>query len=131
MPRAFTHWGTYEVTVADGRLTGVAPVDGEVVFRKAAPSAFWGTPLLTYLVQLKADTVLVCGVSTSGCVRASVVDAVQSGFPTLVVREAVGDRAQAPHDANLFDMGQKYADLVTMREAAAHFESRKAQRRAA
>jgi nicotinamidase-related amidase len=83
---------------------------------KKGPSAFFGTNLASMLTAHGVDTVILCGATTSGCVRASVVDAVQSGFPTLVPRECVGDRAQGPHEANLFDIDQKYGDVISLEE---------------
>jgi maleamate amidohydrolase len=83
---------------------------------KKGPSAFFGTNLAAMLTAARADTVILCGATTSGCVRASVVDAVQSGFPTVVPRECVGDRAQGPHEANLFDIDQKYGDVISLAE---------------
>jgi nicotinamidase-related amidase len=84
---------------------------------KKGASAFFGTSLAALLTGLGCDTVLVCGATTSGCVRATAVDLLQYGWPTLVPRECVGDRAKAPHDANLFDMQAKYADVVSLDEA--------------
>src|SRR3954447_26413870 len=88
------------------------PQDALVV--KKGASAFFGTGLASLLTALGADSVVICGATTSGCVRASVVDAVQSGFPVLVARECVGDRADGPHEANLFDIDAKYGDVVTL-----------------
>jgi len=88
------------------------PLAGEYMVRKTQASAFFGTGLAPWLVQQGADTVVVAGCTTSGCVRASVVDAMQNNFRTIVARDCVGDRALGPHEANLFDMGQKYADLM-------------------
>ena len=88
------------------------PVPGELVVRKNVPSAFFGTSLAPWLTQRGVQTLLVAGAVTSGCVRASVVDAMCWGFRPLVVTDCVGDRAIGPHDANLFDMGQKYAILM-------------------
>ncbi|WP_314176632.1 isochorismatase family protein [Streptomyces winkii] len=90
-----------------------------LVVKKGA-SAFFGTPLAASLAGLGCDTVLVCGATTSGCVRATVVDAVQSGFPALVPRECAGDRAQGPHDAALFDIQAKYGDVVPLGDALAY-----------
>ncbi|WP_406630887.1 isochorismatase family protein [Amycolatopsis sp. WGS_07] len=89
--------------------------DDHLIVKKGA-SAFHGTGLAALLAGLGADTVLVCGATTSGCVRATAVDAVQSGFNTLVVRDACGDRARGPHDAALFDLQAKYADVVGLGE---------------
>lgn len=97
----------------------LAPAAGELVVRKTVPSAFFGTSLAAWLSFHGVQTLLVAGAVTSGCVRASVVDAMQYGFRPLVVSDCVGDRAMAPHEANLFDMGQKYATLMTRDEALA------------
>lgn len=90
----------------------VAPYKGELVIVKQYASAFFGTPLASTLRTLGVDTVVVVGASTSGCVRATAVDAIQHGFIPLVVRDAVGDRAAGPHEANLFDLQAKYAEVV-------------------
>lgn len=95
----------------------LAPVSGELVVRKNVPSAFFGTNLTSWLTQRGVQTLLVAGAVTSGCVRASVVDAMSWGFRPLVVTDCVGDRAIEPHHANLFDMGQKYAILMERDEA--------------
>ncbi len=97
----------------------LAPTAGELVIRKRMPSAFFGTGLAGWLSFRRVDTVLVAGCTTSGCVRASVVDACSHDFRTVVVTDCVGDRAMAPHEANLFDMGQKYADLMMLAELQA------------
>lgn len=97
----------------------LAPRPGELVVRKNQASAFFGTNLAPWLVQQGADTVVVAGCTTSGCVRASVVDAISYNFRPIVVRDCVGDRAAAPHAANLFDMGQKYADVLDRDEVIA------------
>jgi len=88
----------------------------ETVLTKKYPSAFFACPLAPMLIALGVDTVLLSGVSTSGCVRATAVDACSSGFRTMVVREAVGDRHPGPHEANLFDINAKYGDVVTEAE---------------
>jgi maleamate amidohydrolase len=92
----------------------------DIVVTKQGPSAFFGTGLAPLLIGLSADTVVMCGATTSGCVRASVVDAVQYGFPVLVPRECVADRAAGPHEASLFDMQAKYADVITADDAAGY-----------
>lgn len=94
----------------------VAPLADELVIRKSSPSVFWGTPLSGQLIALGVDTILVSGESTSGCVRATVVDGCTERFRMMVVEEAVFDRHQACHAVNLFDMDQKYADVVTLEE---------------
>jgi len=95
----------------------LTPAPGELVVRKTVPSAFFGTSLAAWLAQRGVQTLVVAGAVTSGCVRASVVDAMQYGFRPLVLSDCVGDRAIAPHDANLFDMEQKYATVMTRDEA--------------
>lgn len=91
----------------------LAPVTGELVIRKTQASAFFNTSLASWLAWRCIDTVAVVGCTTSGCVRATVVDAVSHNLRTIVVTDGVGDRAIGPHEANLYDMGQKYADLLT------------------
>jgi maleamate amidohydrolase len=95
----------------------LAPRDDEFVVRKTVPSAFFGTSLGAWLTQRGVRTLVIAGCVTSGCVRASVVDAMSLGFRPLVVSDCVGDRAIAPHEANLFDMRQKYAAVMTREEA--------------
>ncbi len=98
----------------------VAPLPGELVIAKAAPSVFSGTPLLGQLVARRIDTLVVCGESTSGCVRATVVDGCTQRFNMIVAEECTFDRTQASHAVNLFDMNQKYADVVPLDEIIAH-----------
>ncbi|RMG50894.1 MAG: isochorismatase family protein [Acidobacteria bacterium] len=93
------------------------PEPGEHIISKRYASAFFGTPLASTLTALRVDTLLIAGCTTSGCVRASAVDSCQSGFRTIVVEEAVGDRARGPHEANLFDIDAKYGDVVSLAEA--------------
>ena len=109
------HW-----VAIDPRLE---PREDETVVLKKGASAFFGTNLAAILISQGVDTVILCGATTSGCVRATAVDLLQHGFPTLVPRECVGDRAQAPHDANLFDIQAKYADVVSLEEALGYLES--------
>lgn len=101
----------------------IAPRAGEVVIQKTKPSAFFGTPLASYLIGLTVDTVLVTGTTTSGCIRATVVDAFSNNFRTIVVEEAVFDRGDLPHKANLFDMNAKYADVVSIEVAKEYLHS--------
>ena len=101
----------------------VAPVPGEVVLHKTTPSAFNGTPLVHHLVSLGVDTLIVAGESTSGCVRASVVDGCSYRFRMIVVEDCVFDRHQATHAINLFDMHTKYADVLSLAEVEAHLRS--------
>ncbi|MEG3131913.1 N-carbamoylsarcosine amidohydrolase [Pantoea cypripedii] len=91
----------------------VLPLPEEVVITKQYASAFFGTALASLLVTEGIDTLVIAGCSTSGCVRASAVDALQYGFRAMVVRECVGDRHAAPHEANLFDIDSKYGDVVS------------------
>ena len=93
------------------------PLDGERIISKQFASAFFGTALTDILTTAAIDTLLITGLSTSGCVRATALDALQSGFAPFVVRDACGDRHSAPHDANLFDLQAKYAEVVSEGEA--------------
>ncbi len=104
----------------DARLD---PQPGEPVVLKKGASAFFGTNLASILIAQGVDSVILCGATTSGCIRATAVDLLQYGFPTIVPRECVGDRAQAPHEANLFDIQAKYADVVGLEEALAFVAS--------
>ena len=97
----------------------LTPLHGEYVVRKTGPSAFFGTSLASWLNAKGVDTLMVTGATTSGCVRASVIDSISYNYRTTVVTDCCGDRALEPHEANLFDMGQKYADLMTASEAIA------------
>ncbi len=90
--------------------------------RKTVPSAFFGTQLAPWLTQRAVQTLLVAGAVTSGCVRASVVDAMSFGFRPFVLSDCVGDRAIGPHEANLFDMQQKYAAVMPLADALAAIE---------
>jgi maleamate amidohydrolase len=99
---------------------GLEPRAGEIVLSKQYPSAFFGTSLASTLTARGIDQVILTGLSTSGCVRATCVDAVSHGFRTAVVADACGDRHPGPHEANLFDMGAKYADVVSEAEALSY-----------
>ncbi len=101
----------------------LGPRPGEAVLRKVSPSAFWGTPLVAHLHDSGVDSVIVCGESTSGCVRATVVDGRTNRFKVIVAEECVFDRHQAPHAINLFDMHQKYADVLPTADVLAHLGS--------
>ncbi len=103
-------------------VDGLEPAAGETVITKQFASGFFGTELANVLSSLDVDTVLVAGVTTSGCVRATAVDALQNGFAPVVVRDAVGDRNPAPHEANLFDLQAKYADVISLSEAIKYLE---------
>lgn len=91
----------------------LAPTGRELVVRKNVPSAFFGTTLASWLTQRGVETLLIAGCTTSGCVRASVVDAMCYGFRPIVLADCVGDRAMGPHEASLFDIAQKYGDVVS------------------
>jgi len=91
----------------------VAPREGDVLLPKKHPSAFFGTALASHLIDLQADTLIVTGCTTSGCVRGSVVDAFSLNFRVAVPEDAVYDRSQVSHAVNLFDMSEKYADVGT------------------
>ncbi|SLN66976.1 isochorismatase family protein [Roseisalinus antarcticus] len=95
---------------------------GDIVIEKQYPSGFFGTSLAATLHWLKVDTLLLAGVTTSGCVRATCIDSISHGLVTLVVEDAVGDRADGPHQANLYDMSAKYADLLTTDAALAYLK---------
>jgi maleamate amidohydrolase len=97
----------------------LTPVPGELILRKHNASAFFGTELAGWLAARRTDTLIVAGCTTSGCVRATVIDSCSYNFRTIVAVDCVGDRALAPHEANLFDMRQKYADLMTTAEIEA------------
>ncbi len=88
------------------------PAESDVIIVKQYASGFFGTPLAATLTSMGVDTVIITGCSTSGCVRATAVDGMQCGFRVIVPRECVGDRHQAPHEANLFDIDSKYGDVV-------------------
>lgn len=100
-------------------VDGVRPRDDEVVVTKQYASAFFGTSLASTLQAMGIDTTLVCGMSTSGCVRATALDALQHGFVPVVVADACGDRHPDPHRANLFDLAQKYAVVTDEADAVA------------
>jgi nicotinamidase-related amidase len=101
----------------------IEPRDTEYVVEKAKASAFFGTPLATYLHRSGIDTLLVCGTSTSGCVRASVVDAFSHGYRVFLVEECVFDRSPLSHAVNLFEMNAKYASVVHCDQALGYIES--------
>lgn len=96
---------------------GIDPKDNELVISKQYPSAFFGTSLASTLTASGIDTLIITGLTTSGCIRATCVDACSHGFIPIVVADACGDRHEDPHQANLFDMNAKYADVVTEQKA--------------
>ena len=100
----------------------IAPREGEPVLKKLFASAFFGTALASFLTANGCDSLIVAGASTSGCVRATVVDAIQHGYRPVVPREAVGDRNPDAHAANLYDIDTKYGDVVSVDDVVAHLE---------
>jgi nicotinamidase-related amidase len=106
--------------IANAIVDEIAPEEGDLVLEKPGPSGFEGTPLQMYLTQLGIDTLIVVGESTSGCVRATVVDGATKRYRVGVVEECVFDRTELSHAANLFDMNQKYADVISLDEAIAY-----------
>lgn len=101
----------------------IAPRDSDIVLTKPKPSAFFGTQLTSLLVELYADSAIVCGATTSGCVRATVIDGFSNNFRMAVVGDCAFDRVQLSHRVNLLDMDQKYADVVTLEETIEYFDS--------
>lgn len=104
-------------------VPAIAPQEADILLPKKHPSAFFGTPLASYLINLGADTLVVTGCSTSGCVRGSVVDAFAYNFRVLVPSDAVYDRSRVSHAVNLFDMAAKYADVASTEECIATLRS--------
>ncbi len=103
-------------------VTELTPADDELVIDKTTASALFGTPLVQYLVRLGVDSVLIGGVSTSGCVRATCIDAVSYGFNAAVLEDGVADRIEQSHKASLLDLWMKYADVMTCREAIEYLQ---------
>jgi len=112
-----------EAAPASQVVAPLAPRPGETIIRKTQASAFFGTPLASLLVARGIDTLVFAGCTTSGCIRASVIDAMSHNFRPVVAQDCVGDRALGPHEANLFDMRQKYADLLTADQVIAHLSA--------
>lgn len=104
-------------------VAAVAPLEGDILLPKKHPSAFFGTPLVSYLINLGVDTLVVAGCSTSGCVRATVVDAFSYNFRVVVAEECVYDRSATAHAVNLFDMASKYADVMPLTEVIAMLQA--------
>jgi nicotinamidase-related amidase len=98
----------------------VAPAPGDLLLPKKHPSAFFGTPLVSHLIDLGVDTLFVTGCTTSGCVRSSVIDAFAYNFKVVVPEECVYDRSPTSHAVNLWDMNAKYADVMPVAEAIAN-----------
>ncbi|MFM9941483.1 MAG: isochorismatase family protein [Hyphomicrobiaceae bacterium] len=103
----------------------IADPSYDYIFQKSAPSIFFQTPLQGFLTKHRVDTVLVTGCVTSGCVRASVIDAFSSGYRTMVVEDCCGDPGQEEHEANLKDVGRRYADIVSSETVAAYLETQR------
>jgi nicotinamidase-related amidase len=108
----------------------VAPVKGDVLVPKKHPSAFFGTPLVSHLIDLGIDTLFVTGCTTSGCVRSSVTDAFAYNFKIVVPEECVYDRSPTSHAVNLWDMNAKYADVMPVRDAIAKLPERRTEKAA-
>ena len=102
---------------------GLEPANDELVISKQYASAFFGTSLAATLTSGGIDTLIITGITTSGCVRATCIDTISHGFIPIVVREAVGDRHDGPHDANLFDMNAKYGDVVGEADVVEHLRT--------
>lgn len=122
----FYHTGPVDVEKEQRRfdiIDELKPLPGETLLRKNAPSAFFGTLLVAHLNSLAVDGVILAGESTSGCVRATCIDARSYRFKVTIAEECVFDRHQAPHAINLFDMNQKYADVLPVAEVVAHIDS--------
>ena len=98
----------------------IAPRPGEVVIKKTKPSAFFGTPLASLLTALRIDTLVMAGTTTSGCVRASAVDAFSLNYRVVVVEDCCFDRSETSHRVSLFDLNAKYADVVSLDEVVTH-----------
>jgi nicotinamidase-related amidase len=109
----------------------LAPQPSDTVIYKERASAFFGTPLISHLQMLRINSLIVCGESTSGCVRASAVDAFSHGFNNVVVEECTYDRSLLSHKVNLFDLHHKYADVMHIDEVLAHLEKLAVKRKVA
>ncbi len=101
----------------------IAPEPNDVLLPKKHPSAFFGTPLASYLIERQVDTLVVTGCTTSGCIRGTVVDGFAYNFRMLVPQECVYDRSQVSHAVNLFDMSEKYADVMSVEDALARLQA--------
>lgn len=108
-----------------------APEDGDLIIRKERASGFYGTPLVAYLQMMGVDSLIACGESTSGCVRATVVDGYSNGFHVTLVEECTFDRSTLSHKVNLFDMHHKYADVMHVDEVLDHLDGLAASKSAA
>jgi len=108
-------------TVMDDRIHDPAY---DFHFTKSAPSMFFGTPLQTFLTKARVDTVFVTGCTTSGCVRATIIDSFSHGYRTMIPEECCGDMEEGPHRDNLRDVGRRYADVITLERALDYFRRR-------
>ncbi|CZR58244.1 uncharacterized protein PAC_08135 [Phialocephala subalpina] len=115
--KVLTVWQKGDTRGFDAYVDGLVPEPQDTIVTKKMPSAFFGTTLAADLHLLNVDTLVICGVSTSGCVRATTLDAMQNGFRPMVVGEACGDRTPEIQRSNLFDLNAKYADVVPEAEA--------------
>lgn len=102
----------------------LAPIKGELVLNKTVPSAFFGTNLAPFYALHGVRSVVICGATTSGCVRASAVDAMSHGLKPIILSDCVGDRVQSAHEASLRDMDMKYCSVTTAQELLAHLTSK-------
>jgi maleamate amidohydrolase len=102
----------------------IKPEPKDIVVTKSKPSAFFGTPLASMLVYLGVDTLVVTGMVTSGCVRATVIDAFSHNYRVIVPLECVADRSPTSHQVNLFDIDMKYADVLPLADVLAHLDRR-------
>ncbi len=135
-PRDMPHWkvGMVREQFLHGHpCTALDPAihdpDYDVVVCKTGPSIFFQTPVVPYFVKERVDTVIVTGCITSGCIRASTIDAFQNGFRTMVPEDCVGDHEEGPHRDNLRDVGRRYADIVTADAVLAYFEDLRTRNR--
>jgi maleamate amidohydrolase len=118
--RNVTHSSMIEGSKGGQIIEELRPAPGELVISKKKPSAFFGTPTVSYLIDRCVDTLIITGCTTSGCVRSSVIDAFSYNYKIIIPEECVFDRGQASHAINLFDMHQKYADVISTDEAVSH-----------
>jgi len=130
--RDVPHWkvGAVRKGFREGSLEAemddaIADASYDYIFQKSAPSIFFQTPLVGFLTKHRVDTVLVTGCVTSGCVRASVIDAFSSGYRTIVVADCCGDPGPEEHEANLKDVGRRYADIHTMESVLPYLEAQR------
>lgn len=105
-------------------VEGIEPTEGDILLPKRHASAFFGTALASYLIDLKIDTVILVGCTTSGCIRATAVDAFSFNFATLIPSECVYDRSQISHDSSLFDLNSKYADVLNQAEITSYLDTK-------